>query len=215
MQLELPELDPKNLPESAEAFAVILLLTIQSHVDVATERSLLKRSCKKKFLQKQVKQIVKTCPTWAEVLQRLEKCFPIYETDLSVRTNIEELPMLSEFPSAARVSEYVRDLEYLFSRMNVGSYGATEPHLWIMSKVPTRTWDDCRTTSERKSRTHTYDDLVNLLIELALERENDSHMEKFLKRHLGRGGTPTPERGEGKGAKNPTNTNKGGGKGGG
>ena len=75
--------------------------------------------------------------------------------------------------------------------------------------------DDCRTTSERKSRTRTYHDLVDLLIELALGRENDCHMEKFLKRHLGRCGTPTPERGEGKGPKNPTNTNKGGGKGGG
>ena len=50
-------------------------------------------------------------------------------------------------------------------------------------------------------------------MELALERENDSHMEKFLKKHLGRGGTPTPERGEGKGPKRPTNTNQEGGKG--
>ena len=213
IQLELPEFDPKNLPEWAEEFAEFLLLTGQSHVDVATKCSLLKRSCKKKFLQKQVKQIVKTCSTWAEVLLRLEKTFPVYETDLSVRTQIEELPMLPEFPSAARISEYVCDMEYLFSRMNVGSYGATEPHLWLMSKIPQRTWDDCRSTSERKSRTHSYDTLVDLLIELALERENDSHMEKFLKKHLGRGGTPTPERGEGKGHKNPTNTNQGGGKG--
>ena len=121
--------------------------------------------------------------------------------------------MLPEFPSAARSSEYVCDLEYLFSPINVGSYGATEPHLWLMSNIPQHTWDDCRYTSERKSRTHSYDELVDLLIELALERENDSHMEKFLKKHLGRGGTPTPERGEGKGPKNPTNTNQGGGKG--
>ena len=100
---------------------------------------MLPASCKKKILQKQVKQIVKTCSTWAEVLQRLKKTFPVYETDLSVRTQIEELPMLPEFPSAARVSEYVCDLEYLFSRMNVGCYGATEPHLWLMSKIPQRT----------------------------------------------------------------------------
>ena len=93
--------------------------------------------------------------------------------------------MLPEFPSAARVSEYLCELEYLFSRMNLGSSGATEPNLWLMSKIATRTWDDCRTTSERKSRTHTYHDLVDLLIELALERENDSNMDKFLKRHLG------------------------------
>ena len=182
-------------------------------MDVATKCSLLKCSCKKKFLQKQVKQIGITCSTWAEVLQRLEKTFPVYETDLSVRTQIEELPMLPQFPSAARISEYVCDLEYLFSRMNVGTYRATEPHLWLMSKIPQRTWDDCRSTSERKSRTQSYNELVDLLIELALQRENDSHMEKFLKKHLGRGGNPTPERGEGKGAKNPTNANQGGGKG--
>ena len=161
-------------------------------MDVATKCSLLKRSCKKKFLQKQVKQIVKTCSTWVEVLQRLEKTFPAYETDLSVRTQIEELPMLPEVPSAARVSEYVLELEYLFSRMNVGSYGATEPHLWLLSKIPQRTWDDCRATSETKSRTHSYDELVDLLIELALEWENDSHMEKFLRKVLGSRWYPYP-----------------------
>ena len=209
----MPEFDLKNQPEWAEEFAEFLLLTGQSHVDVAAKPSLLNCSCKRKFLQKQVKQIVKTCSTWAEVLQRLEKTFPVYETDLSVRTRIEQLPILPEFPSAARVSEYLCDLEYLFSRMNVGSYGATEPHLWLMSRIPTRTWDDCRNTSEWKSRTHSYNDLVDLLIELALERENDSHMDGFLKKHLGRGGTPTPERGEGKEPKNPTNANQGAGKG--
>ena len=52
IQLELPEFDPKNVPEWAEEFAEFLLLTGQSHVDVATKCSLLKRSCKKKFLQK-------------------------------------------------------------------------------------------------------------------------------------------------------------------
>ena len=36
IQLELPEFDPKNLPEWAEEFAEFLLLTGQSHVDVAT-----------------------------------------------------------------------------------------------------------------------------------------------------------------------------------
>ena len=115
IQLELPEFDLKNLPERAEEIAEFLLLTCQSHVNVAGKSSLLKSSWKKKFLQKQVKQIVKTCSTWAEVLQRLEKTFPVYVTDLSVRTQIEELPMLPEFSSAARVSEYVCDLKYLFS----------------------------------------------------------------------------------------------------
>ena len=70
IELKLPEFDPKKLPEWAEEFAEFLLLTGQSHVDVATKCSLLKRSCKRKSLQKQVTQIVKTRSTWAEVLQR-------------------------------------------------------------------------------------------------------------------------------------------------
>ena len=128
IQLELPEFDPKSLPQWAEEFAELLLLAGQSHMDVATKCCLLKLSCKKKFLQKQVKPIVKTCSTWAEVLQRFEKTFPVYEKDLSVPTQIEELPMLPEFPSAAGVSDYVFHLEYRFSRMDMGSYEPTEPH---------------------------------------------------------------------------------------
>ena len=95
IQLELPEFDPKSLPAWAEECAEFLLLTGESHVDVATKCPLLKRSCKKKFLQRQVKQIVKTCSTWDEVLQRLEKTFPVYETDLSLRTQIGELPRVA------------------------------------------------------------------------------------------------------------------------
>ena len=78
IQLELPEFDPKNLPEWAEEFAEFLLLTGPSYVDVATRCSLLKSSCKKRISQEKVKQIVKTCSTWAEVLQRLEETFPVY-----------------------------------------------------------------------------------------------------------------------------------------
>ena len=142
------------------------------------------------------------------------KTFPVYETALSVRDQIDELPMLPQFPSAARISEYVCDLEYLFSRMHLCSNGPTEPHLWLVGRIPLRTGEDCRSTSEKKRRTHTYDDLLDLLIKLALERDNDSQMEKFPNRHLGKGASPTSHRGESRGSKTPTHPNKGGGKGG-
>ena len=83
-----------------------------------------------------------------------------------------------------------------------------------MGRIPLRTWEDCRSTSERKRRTHAYDELVDLLIELALEMENDPHIENLLKRHLGKGASPTPDRDEWRGSKTPTNPNKGAGKGG-
>ena len=49
IQLELPEFDPKTLPDWAEVFAGFLLLTGRSHVDVATKCFVLKSSCQNKI----------------------------------------------------------------------------------------------------------------------------------------------------------------------
>ena len=112
--------------------------------------------------------------------------YSVYETDLSVRTEIEELPPLPESPTAARISEFIAQLEELMGRMNPSSYKPIAPHLWLVGKIPTKMWDNCRGTSARKARTRSYHDLVDLLIELAMERENDSHMDKYLRKHLRR-----------------------------
>ena len=42
-----------------------------------------------------------------------------------------------------------------------------------------QTWEECRSTSERKSRTLTYEDLSVLLLELALEKESDNHLNAY------------------------------------
>ena len=186
LQIELPEFDPKNLPEWAEEFPEFLLLTGQQHADVRTKCTLIKKSCKKHFLQRQVKTAIRKSSSWGDFLKGLEQMYPVYETDLSVRAEIEELPPLPEFPTAARISELVAQLEELMGRMNPSSLGPTEPRLWLVGKIPPRTWENCKETSQRKSRTHSYDELVDLLIELAMERENDSHMDKYLRKHLRR-----------------------------
>ena len=46
-------------------------------------------------------------------LKRLERMYSVYKTDLTVRTEIEELPSLPQFPTAARISEFVAQLEEL------------------------------------------------------------------------------------------------------
>ena len=186
LQIKLPEFDPKNLPEWAAEFSEFLLLTGHQHADVRTKCTLIKKSCKKKFLQRQVKTAIRKSSNRGDFLKRLEKMYPVYKTDLTVRTEIEKLPPLPEFPTAARISEFVAQLEELMGRMNPSSYGPTEPHLWLVGKIPTRTWENCRETSDRKSRTRSYDDLVDLLIELGMEREIHSHMDKYLRKHLRR-----------------------------
>ena len=159
------------MPERAEEFSEFLLLTGQQHADVRTKCTLIKKLCKKKFLQRQVKTAIRKSSSWGDFLKRLEQMYPVYATDLSVCTEIEELPPVPEFPTAARISEFVAQLEELMGRMNPSSYGPTEPHLWLVGKIPPKTWENCKETSDRKSRTHSYDGLVDLLIELAMERE--------------------------------------------
>ena len=144
LQIELPEFDPKNLPEWAEEFSEILLLTGQQHSDVRTKCTLIKKSCKKKFLPRQVKTAIKKSSHWGDFLKTLEQMYQVYETDRSVRTEIEELPLVPEFPTAARISDLVAQLEELMGRMNPTSYGPTEPHLWLVAKIPPKNWENCR-----------------------------------------------------------------------
>ena len=76
-----------------------------------TKCTLIKKSCKKTFLQRQVKMTIRKNKNRGNFLSRLERMNPVSEMDLSVRTEIEKLPMPPEFPSAARISKYVAELE--------------------------------------------------------------------------------------------------------
>ena len=110
---------PKNLPEWAEKPSEFLLLTGKQHADVRTKCTLIKTSRKVKVLQRQVKTAIRKSSKWGDFLNRQEQMYPIYETDLSVRKDIEEVPPLPESPTAARVSEFVAQLEELMGRMNI------------------------------------------------------------------------------------------------
>ena len=74
IQIELPEFDPKNLPEWAEEVSEFLLLSGQQHADVRTKCTLIKKSCKKKFLQRQVKTAIRKSSSWETSLKDWNKC---------------------------------------------------------------------------------------------------------------------------------------------
>ena len=84
IQVELPEFDPKTLPECTEEFSEFLLLTGQLHADVWTECRLMKKSCKKKFLHWQVNTAIRKSSNWGNFLKGLEQMYAVYETELSV-----------------------------------------------------------------------------------------------------------------------------------
>ena len=177
--LNLPEFTGKDLSGFAENFRRFLRMTGQTHASGRGKCDLLSQCCKTKYLEKQGKQIVTKFATLAEVLVALERQYPSYETDLSIRTEIQNLGMLPKNMKGAGITELLADLDHWVGRLTPGSYGSYELLLWLVAKIPTSVWDECRATAERKARTLTYEDLSVRLLELALEKESDQHLHAY------------------------------------
>ena len=146
---------------------------------VGESSDLLLQCCKTKYLEKQVKQIVTKSATFADVLVALERQYPTYETDLSIRAEIQNLAVLPNNPKPGRVSELLADLDHWAVRLTPGSYSSDNLLFWLVAKLPRELWDECRSTAERKARALNYEDLCVLLLELALEKVSDQHLNAY------------------------------------
>ena len=186
--VNLPEFTGKDLSEFAENFGRFLRLTGQTHASGRVKCDLLLQCCKTKYLEKQVRQIVTNSATFADVLVALERQYPTYETDLSIRAEIQNLPVLPNNPKPGRVSELLADLDHWAGRLTPGSYSSDDLLFWLVAKLPRELWDECRTTAERKARSLRYEDLCVLLLELALEKESDQHLNNYRPGGGGSGG---------------------------
>ena len=117
--------------------------------------------------------------TFADVLVALERQYPTYETNLSIRAEIRNLPMLPYNPKPGRVSELLADLDHWAGRLTPGSYSSDYLPFWLVAKPSQELWDECRSTAERKARALHYEDLCVLLLELALDKESNQHLNNY------------------------------------
>ena len=186
--VNLPEFTGKDLSKFAENFDRFLRLTGQTHASGRVKCDLLLQCCKTKYLEKQVRQIVTNSATFADVLVATERQYPTYETDLSNRAEIQNLPVLPNNPKPGRVSELLADLDHWAGRLPPGSYSSDDLLFWLVAKLPRELWDECRSTAERKARSLCYEDLCVLLLELALEKESDQHLNNYRPGGGGSGG---------------------------
>ena len=162
IMVNLPEFTGKDLSEFAENFGRFLRLTGQTHASGRVKCDLLLQCCKTKYLEKQVRQIVTNSATFANVLVALERQYPTYETDLSIRAEIQNLPVLPNNPKPGRFSELLADLDHWAGRLTPGSYSSDDLLFWLVAKLPRELWDECRSTAERKARSLRYEDLCVL-----------------------------------------------------
>ena len=177
--MNLPEFTGKDLSQFAENVGRFLRMTGQTHASGRVKCDLLLQCCKTKYLEKQVKQIVTKSATFADVLVALERQYPTYETDLSIGAEIQNLAVLPNNPKPARISELLADVDHWVGRLMPGSYGSDELLFWLAAKLTRELWDECRSTAERKAGALNYEDLSVLLLELALEKESDQHLNAY------------------------------------
>ena len=208
--VNLPEFTGKDLSELAENFGWFLRLTGQTHASGRVKYDLLLQCCKTKYLEKQVRQIVTNSATFADVLVALERQYPTYETNLSMRAEIKNLAVLPNNPKPGRVSELLADLDHWAGRLTPGSYSSDDLLFWLVDKFPRELWDECRSTAKRKARSLRYEDLCVLLLELALEKETDQHLNNY---RPGKGSGSGKGRGKGKGNDSGKGKSKGRGQG--
>ena len=100
----------KRLREFAESFGMFVMMTRQTDANGRVKCKLFLQCCKTKYLEKQVKQILIRSAMFTDVLVALERQYPCYESDLSIKTDIENLGMLPNNPKAAWISKFLVDL---------------------------------------------------------------------------------------------------------
>ena len=179
IMVNLPEFTSKDLSEFAEKFGRFLRMTGQTHASGRVKCDLLLHCSKTKYLEKEVKHIVPKSASFAHVLVALDRQYPTNENDLSIRAEIQNLAVLPNNPKPARISELLADLDHWVRRLTPGSSGSDELLFWLVAKLPRELWDECRSTGERKARALNYEGLSVLLLELALEKENDQHLNAY------------------------------------
>ena len=134
--VNLPESTGKDLSEFAENSGRFLRMTGQTCASCRVKCDLLLQCCKTKYLGKQVKKNVTKSATFADVLFALERQYPAYETDLSIRAEIQNLAVLPNNPKSARISELLAHLDHWVGRLTPGSYGTDALLFWLVAKLP-------------------------------------------------------------------------------
>ena len=90
----------EGLSEFAVKVGRFLRMTGPTRASGPVKCNLLLQCSKTKYLEKQVKQIVTKSATFANVLVALDRQYPSYETNVSVRAETQNLAALPNNPKA-------------------------------------------------------------------------------------------------------------------
>ena len=155
LEIPLPVFTGKRLDLYARDFVRYLRMTGQKAADEMTRADLIVTGCKNEWLRGVVDDILTTSESWVHFLKQVESAFPHFETDASIRGALGKVQKLKELPTPADVRQLLQKLKSLMTQLKI-PMSETEKLLLLTRKIQKKTWTECRSTVERKAKTHTY-----------------------------------------------------------
>ena len=178
-QIKLPKFSGTDLDVYAEVFLRFLRSRGQEDLNERAKADLVINGCDKKDVNEVVSGALKKSDSWLRFLITLEKLYPTYVTDLELIQEIEHIPRLEEYPTTAYIAQYVQRFTTPTDQFATSYYDDSKGLLHLLPRVPPKTMDKIRATPERLSRIHTFNSLVDLLNEFALQRKSDATLKKL------------------------------------
>ena len=178
-ETKLPKFSGRDLNVYAEDFLRFLRSTGQEDLNERAKADLVISGCDNKDVKAVVSGALKKSDSWVRFLITLEKLYPTYVTDLELIQEIERIPRLKEYPTTADIAQYVQKFTTLTDQLATSYYDDSKALLHLLPRVPPTTMDEIQATPERLSRIHTFNSLVDLLYELALQRKSDATLKNW------------------------------------
>ena len=174
-----PKFSGRDLDVYAEDFLKFLRSTGQEDLNERAKADLVINSCDNKEVKEVVSGALKKSDSWVRFLITLKKLHPTCVTDLELIQEIEQIPRLKEYPTTADIAQYVQKSTTLTDQLATSYYDDSKALLHLPPQVPPKTMDEIRATPERLSRIHTFNSLVDLLYDLALQRKSDATLKNL------------------------------------
>ena len=172
IETPLPVFTGKNIVSWAKDFARFLRLTGQTKASDMIKAVLVVTGCKTDWLRELLEDLSSESNTFVEFLAKIEETLPVLETDMHVRQQLLDLSKFKEIPKLDEINQMEARIRRLVARLTNG-YFQYDKLILLPSKIPAKTWSECKDTPARKALTHSYSDLSTLLKALSMERESD------------------------------------------
>ena len=162
IETPLPVFTGRNIVFWAKDFARFLRLTGQIKASDMIKADLVVTGCKTDWLRELLEDLLSESNTFVEFLSKIEETFAVLETDMHIRQQLLDLSKFKKVPKLDEINQREARIRKLVARLTCG-YSEYDKLILLRSKIPAKTWSECKDTPARKALTHSYSDLLRLL----------------------------------------------------